>query len=427
MMDATEEGFYTGTSSDEYYNIEHDDHASCHIIREEGLFHQLERTTTAGVKGVYPGKILPASGRGSLQYDMGSALLVTNAERNLMSEIELLRNYKVCEWGEDIRVYEHRNILGRFLTFRRDPRRFGDAYLHCLIAKRGDVEEACATDFYNPTPLLPFPKDPSGRLRQQMERAITFHHTLNHMNPRNMIKLVRDDPDRYPVTERSINLMMKHHGCEACARGMMPEHALLPSSRIRSDITGKDVAADIFYIEYSDNMKVPVLLCACSATLFMVSYTFVKAIHRKRNRIICTEADVKEGLSHMLSVWKDAGRKCKTLRFDREPGVTTDGIKSWLLSEGVTLEPTAASQHVGVIEALGRNCKDRGRSTLAGIMGLHSYEFPRRFVTKLHADVVCILNRLPRPGDDRSPYFKFYGQGGLDVRRDLRVGIGELL
>ena len=426
MMEATE-GFYTDNPSGDYYDLEHDDHASCHVIKEESLFALIERTTSAGIKGVYPGMILPASGRGSLLYDMGAALLVKTVERNLISEIELLRNYRVSLWAEDIKVYEHRKKAGHTLTFRRDSRRFGDAYLHCLIPKHRNLDEAYASDFYNPDPLLPFPKDPSGKLRIQMERAIALHHTLNHMSPKNMLKLIDDFPDSYNATDRGVKLMVKHHECEACGRGMMAEHSLLPSSRLGSEAVGEAVAADIFYIEYSDKLKIPVLLCACKASLFMVSYTFLKSIHRKRNKLICTEEDVREGLTHMLAVWRDAGRECKTLRFDREPGVMTNGIATWLLSEGVTLLPTAAAQHVALIEALGRNCKDRGRSTLAGIQGAYGYEFPRRFVTKLHADMVSLLNRLPRPGENRSPYYKFYGKSGLDVRRDLRIGMGELL
>jgi len=129
----------------------------------------------------------------------------------------------------------------------------------------------------------------------------------------------------------------------------------------------------------------------------------------------------------VMSVWRTAGHAMKKLRFDREPGVITEGIKGWLLDNGVELIPTAAGQKVGLIEVLGRICKDKGRSTLAGIRARFGYEFPKRFMTKMHADVVAMTNRLPRPGCNMSPCELFFGRKCLDVRRDLRVAMGEIL
>ena len=77
---------------------------------------------------------------------------------------------------------------------------------------------------------------------------------------------------------------------------------------------------------------------------------------------------------------------------------------------------------------MGRICKDRGRSTLAGIKERDGYDLPRRFLPKLLADVVSLLNRFPRGDQAESPLELFYPRCvQLVPRRDLRAAFEEIL
>ena len=47
----TTEAFCTDNLTGDYYDLENDDHASCHVIKGENLFARIERTTTVGING----------------------------------------------------------------------------------------------------------------------------------------------------------------------------------------------------------------------------------------------------------------------------------------------------------------------------------------------------------------------------------------
>ena len=72
--------------------------------------------------------------------------------------------------------------------------------------------------------------------------------------------------------------------------------------------------------------------------------------------------------------------------------------------------------------------KIRRRSTVAGMLERFGYRYPAKWIPRLAADIVCVLNRTARRGESLSPSQKFFGLASvLDVVRDLRAAIGEVL
>jgi hypothetical protein len=131
---------------------------------------------------------------------------------------------------------------------------------------------------------------------------------------------------------------------------------------------------------------------------------------------------------NVSSVCLTAGHPMQELRFDRESAIAGTGIGPWLKTKGVDLTLTGAGQKLGLAEVSGRVVKNRCRSTLAGIKERFGYPYPTKWIPRLVADVVCVLNRTARRGESLSPSQKFFGvSSAMDLLRDMRASIGEVL
>jgi hypothetical protein len=68
----------------------------------------------------------------------------------------------------------------------------------------------------------------------------------------------------------------------------------------------------------------------------------------------------------------------------------------------VDLTWTGAGQKLGLTEVSGRIVKSRCRSSISGIYERFGYHFPAKWIPRLVADVVCVLNRAARKGESLS-------------------------
>ena len=192
-----------------------------------------------------------------------------------------------------------------------------------------------------------------------------------------------------------------------------------------------DVAqGDIFFIEYELGApKIPVLLVACEASMFIYMHLFMDSFNRyKGARVMVKAVEIQSALEGVIQLWADAGHPLKILRFDRESAIAATPIVPWFKSKGAALVLTAAGQKLGLGEVIGRIVKNRCRSTVAGVQERFGYRYPVKWFPRLVGDTVCILNRTVRRGSDLSPSQKFFGPDlKLDVLRALRAAIGEIL
>jgi hypothetical protein len=193
-------------------------------------------------------------------------------------------------------------------------------------------------------------------------------------------------------------------------------------------VVGDIVQGDVFFIEY-EGPKIPVLLVTCESSKFVYMHLFVTAAARARGpRVMVNAAELEQALVGVVDLWRKAGHSCRVIRFDRESAVTSTPVRSWLQLKGVALELTAAGQKLGLAEVMGRVVKDRCRATVAGIKERFGYTFPTKWYPRLVGDTVCVLNRTARRGSSLSPSQLFFGTAaGIDVRRDLRASMGEVL
>jgi hypothetical protein len=192
---------------------------------------------------------------------------------------------------------------------------------------------------------------------------------------------------------------------------------------------GQVCQGDFFYIE-AGTSKVPVLLVVDEASHFTFMYAFVKGnpAGGQGMRAMCTQGQFRAAIRAMLSVWARAGKTCRQLRFDREGLVVADSMAGWLETQGIRLVPTAADHKLGLIEVQGRIVKDECRAVVCGIRERFGYIFPKMYYPQVTGDVCALLNRSRRGDSPRSGYeMMFDEERGLDVRRDLRVSIGEIV
>jgi hypothetical protein len=105
-------------------------------------------------------------------------------------------------------------------------------------------------------------------------------------------------------------------------------------------------------------------------------------------------------------------------------------MEDWLLTKGISLIPTAADHKLGLVEVQGRIVKDSGRAMVCGIKERFGYNYPKIYFPLLAGDVCSMMNRVRRGTAELSGYAMMFGRemgDELDVRRDLRVSIGEIV
>jgi hypothetical protein len=115
----------------------------------------------------------------------------------------------------------------------------------------------------------------------------------------------------------------------------------------------------------------------------------------------------------------------KTLTFDREPSVVP--LENHLKEHGIELILKAAGQKVVLAEVNIRIIRLKARSTKAGVRDKYGYLPPNQFNMDLCLDCVQVINRLPKTGQDKSPYEEIFTGKEVDYLRDFRADWGEML
>ena len=174
---------------------------------------------------------------------MGDGYLVKEARCNLLSAIQLRKNYDRIESSGTDFIYQHR-VLGSSITFRLEA----DGYFHTrLVSPEG--WGVSAVDFYNPPPLVPVPAAKSAKTWAAIHDVERLHWATNHAGANAMKELCREATYLGSITSSAIDLFYRHRGCSACSIGRMRHHAQLPSTRGLSGIVGHTVQGDFFFIE----------------------------------------------------------------------------------------------------------------------------------------------------------------------------------
>jgi len=431
-------------------NLEHDDHADVSVLNEGALW-LFESLTDCDddVIGVVPGIVAKVSQRGMLKFDLGKAVVIRGAAKLLISAREVRKSYDWSSVGGLGILYVHK-VSKATIEFRLDPVRFKDEFFHAVLEDEPESvsslhffkedpdlgapsctawkESVSSLDFYNPPPLIPVAVRDEARVWPLIRAVERLHWSTNHMSIADMTNLCSRPGYFGDVTGEAVALFAAHRGCSSCRMGHMTAHSQYPSSRGLSTVVGDTVQGDIFFIE-SDGPKVPVLLLSCEASLFSYIHVFEEAAARAQGpRVMVKSSEIEAALSGALSVWRGAGHSLRSLRFDREGAIASAHTQDWLREQGVSLDLTAAGQKLGLGEVMGRVVKSRCRASVAGIREKYGYKFPLKFFSRLVADTVKVLNRTARQGRDASPFQMFFGvASGLDVRRDLRAPIGEVV
>ena len=406
-------------------DFQHDDHSAVHIIGTADAVSFFESLEESGISlgGFTSNMNVKAEGTGALINDMGDGYLVKEARCNLLSAIQLRKNYDRIESSGTDFIYQHR-VLGSSITFRLEA----DGYFHTrLVSPEG--WGVSAVDFYNPPPLVPVPAAKSAKTWAAIHDVERLHWATNHAGANAMKELCREATYLGSITSSAIDLFYRHRGCSACSIGRMRHHAQLPSTRGLSGIVGHTVQGDFFFIENGD-LKIPVLLLTDECTMFTFMFAFITGDRSSTStRTMCSKPQFKRAVTAMLSVWTRAGRTCKVLRFDREGLIVSEDSTAWLSERGIRLSPTAADQKLGYMEVQGRIIKDTCRAVVSGVRERFGYTFPKVYYPSVVGDCCAMLNRMCRGESVMSAYAMMFDDpsGGLDIRRDLRVSVGEIV
>jgi hypothetical protein len=114
-------------------NFEHDDHSSIHILNEKGskfLVHAV--VGNVSVVGFDDSLSVPGRCKGEMCDDLGEAVVVSTAGKNLLSAIQLRKAYKVVIAAAEEVVYEQKTCGSR-IVFRLES----DGYYHTRLSSRG--------------------------------------------------------------------------------------------------------------------------------------------------------------------------------------------------------------------------------------------------------------------------------------------------
>jgi hypothetical protein len=157
-------------------DFEHDDHADVHVLRdaEATEFFETSEEVDCPLSGFASDIRVVASARGELILNMGTAVYVKNAKKNLLSAMQLRKCY---DWEAVSRtdiMYVHREN-GSTIVFRLGS----DGYFHTKLG-RPDGYAVSSVDFYNPAPLTPVPPDNAVAIWSQIRSVERLHWASNH-------------------------------------------------------------------------------------------------------------------------------------------------------------------------------------------------------------------------------------------------------
>jgi hypothetical protein len=404
---------------------EHDDHADVHVARDADaaeFFLTLEECSSR-VLGFATDISVKVKGRGEMVREMGTGVYIESAAKNLMSAVQLRKEYtRVPTDGGRIKYVHNRDSSS--ITFRLEK----DGYFHTRL-EAGVRPTISGVDFYNPPALKPVEAERAAETWGMIYATERLHWATNHANAGRMKEMCSDPTYVGDVTAAGIDMFYAHRGCSSCVMGTMRHHDQLSSGRGKSDVVGHTVQGDFFYVEAGLQL-VPTLLLVDEASSFIFMYAFVGCNLAKAKRTMCTKPQFKRAIAAMIGVWRKAGRTCREIRFDREGLVVAPEMQEWLGTQGIRLMPTAADHKLGFIEVHGRIVKDGSRAVVCGIRERFGYLFPKVYFPLLAGDVCALLNRTRRGDAEASGYAMMFGlkmTTELDVQRDLRVAIGEIV
>ena len=140
-----------------------------------------------------------------------------------------------------------------------------------------------SVDFYNPRALKPVDPEKTVETWGSIYATERLHWASNHANANRMKDLCTDRSYVGEVTPAAIDLFYAHRGCAACQMGYMKHHDQLPSSRVKSEIVGRTVQGDFFYVEARrHNIPVLLLIEECSSFIFLYAFTGCNLVSRGR-------------------------------------------------------------------------------------------------------------------------------------------------
>jgi hypothetical protein len=310
--------------------------------------------------------------------------------------------------------------------FVKNVERFGDKLFHCVTSKvnvrDGVTEDFTLTvgtreSFYSP----PVPVRDAGNPAAQGDLIAVqeAHARLGHASGNFLfshLKAVGAETAGYSGDQLARWEATVEKFCTGCLQGKMIEQFRIKSSKPLTASKPGDVGvADLMFIETRiGKPKQPFYVhvdvfshCILSApmngkTLDDLAYTV---------RVIRGSIEAE-------------GLQLKKLVYDRESAIVA--LEPELTATRLNLDFKAAGQKVGLVEVTIRFIREGARATKAGVHAKYNYMPPVQWNKDLCLDVCFTRNRLPRPGQDRSPYELFTGKL-IDWMRDFRAEWGEVV
>ena len=338
----------------------------------------------------------------------------------LVSQFSSKHMYQVLNPDEDtfiLRGWNHNpTTKGKVWYFSRDEDRYGDKLLHCTVK----VEQAkCFANreekFYNPVEQ---PKLGDKAEEAMIAKVQAVHCRWSHASFDELSRLMKNAASEFEgISEKDLLLWKEKQGnfCTGCIQGAMKEHPRYKSTKpLKSDKPGEKNVGDIMYVENAQGVKKPLYVQVDVCTKLVTGVAM-------KNK---TEDECKSAILAVKTDYGLKGREMKTLTFDREPSVVP--LENHLKEHGIELILKAAGQKVGLAEVNIRIIRVKARSTKAGVRDKYGYLPPNQFNMDLCLDCVQVINRLPKTGQDKSPYEIFTGKE-VDYLRDFRAEWGEIL
>ncbi len=203
--------------------------------------------------------------------------------------------------------------------------------------------------------------------------------------------------------------------CSGCAEGKMKEHERKKTTKpLQSQNPGEVTVGDIMFIEMKNNIKKTLMIHVDVCKKMIVGVPL-----RNKSKEECTKA-----LLDIRADYASKGRAIRQLVFDREPGIVPN--HDVLNANGIELTLKAAGQKVGLAEVSIRLIREKARATKAGARTKFGYLPPNQFNMDLCMESISVLNRIPKQGQNKTPYELVVGKR-IDLMRDFRVEWGETI
>ena len=338
----------------------------------------------------------------------------------LVSQYSTKNMYQVLNPSEDVFILRGwKNNLqtkNKVWYFIRDEDRYGDKLLHCTVKMEKAKCFAISKEekFYDPIEPPDVNEDDKSKINQ-VQRA---HCRWNHASENEMVAMLAlNIKELEGISKEDVPHWKEKLGnfCSGCLEGTMKEHVKYRSTKLLvSDVPGKETVGDIMFIELRESKKKPLMVHVDVCTKLI---TGVEMQNKSEEECTKTVLNIK-------SDYDIFGHKLQNITFDREPGIVP--AESSLNASGINLKLKAAAQKVGLAEVSIRLIRMKARATKAGVRAQYGYLPPNLFNLDLCFDSIQVLNRIPKKGEEKSPYEKFTGNV-CNYIRDFRAEWGETI